>query len=67
MAGTGWTCSATHCARTTALAAGASYPPITVTVNVLPTATSPQVNQANISGGGAAPSTTTDPTVILPP
>jgi uncharacterized repeat protein (TIGR01451 family) len=64
MSGTGWTCSLTSCNRTTTLAPGASYPPITVTVNVAATATSPVVNQARVLGGGSAPSTTTDPTVI---
>jgi uncharacterized repeat protein (TIGR01451 family) len=67
MAGTGWTCSPTSCNRTTTLAPGASYPPITVTVNVVSGATSPQVNQARVSGGGAAPVTASDPTVISPP
>jgi uncharacterized repeat protein (TIGR01451 family) len=66
MSGTGWTCSPTSCNRTTTLAPGASYPPITVTVNVAATATSPVVNQARVLGGGSAPSTTTDPTVIVP-
>jgi uncharacterized repeat protein (TIGR01451 family) len=66
MAGTGWSCSPTHCTRNTALAPGASYPTITVTVNVQPGATSPQVNQASVSGGGSAPSMTSDPTVITP-
>ena len=33
MAGTGWTCPDNTCTRTDGLAGGASYPPITVTVN----------------------------------
>jgi hypothetical protein len=66
MSGVGWTCSPTSCNRNTVLAPGASYPAITVTVNVLATATSPQVNQAQVSGGGAATVTTSDPTIILP-
>lgn len=66
MAGTGWTCSPTSCNRNTALAPGASYPAITVTVNVLATATSPQVNQVNVGGGGSAPASYSDSTVIGP-
>src|ERR1700682_5570039 len=34
MAGTGWTCSATTCTRSDALAAGTGYSAITVTANV---------------------------------
>jgi hypothetical protein len=34
MTGTGWTCASNVCTRSDALAAGASYPAITVTVNV---------------------------------
>src|SRR5439155_845039 len=41
MAGTGWICSANTCTRSDALSGGASYPPITVTVNVGAAATSP--------------------------
>src|SRR5690348_7812977 len=41
-------------------AAGAAYPVITVTVNVAPTAGSPLVNQATVSGGGSTSSTATD-------
>ena len=66
MAGTGWSCSPTSCNRNTALAPGASYPPITVTVNVLASATSPQVNQVNVNGGGSAPASSSDSTVISP-
>jgi uncharacterized repeat protein (TIGR01451 family) len=67
MAGLGWSCTPTHCSRTTTLAPGTSFPAITVTVNVLAGATSPQVNQVNIGGGGSAPTSATDPTVILVP
>jgi len=49
MAGTGWTCAAGTCTRSDALAGGASYPPITVTVNVAGNATSPQVNAVRLS------------------
>jgi uncharacterized repeat protein (TIGR01451 family) len=66
MAGTGWTCDPVHCNRNDSLAPGASYPVITVTVNVLPTAPSPQVNQVNVGGGGAPPTMATDSTTIIP-
>lgn len=66
MAGTGWGCGATTCTRGDSLAAGASYPPITVTVSVADNASSPQVNMASVAGGGSGPATATDPTVIAP-
>ena len=47
------------------LAAGASYPAITVTVDVADDATSPQVNSVTVSGGGSATATATDSTVII--
>ncbi len=67
MAGAGWTCAADSnlCTRSDVLAAGASYPAITVTVDVSEDATSPQVNSVTVSGGGSASATGTDPTVIL--
>jgi trimeric autotransporter adhesin len=64
MSGTGWTCTTANCTRSDALAAGASYPVITVTVNVSATAASPQVNSVTASGGGSATATTTDSTTI---
>jgi uncharacterized repeat protein (TIGR01451 family) len=66
MSGTGWACAsgANTCTRSDALATGASYPPITVTVNVGSTATSPQLNQASVSGGGSAAATASDSTII---
>ena len=64
MAGTGWTCSANTCTTMTVLQPGTSYPTITVTVNVLANATSPQVNAINVFGGGSATNSTTDSTVI---
>jgi uncharacterized repeat protein (TIGR01451 family) len=66
MAGTGWTCTTASCTRSDALAAGASYPAITITVNVSATATSPQINSVTVSGGGSASATTTDSTTINP-
>src|SRR5579872_6015493 len=64
MSGTGWTCVANVCTRADALAPGASYPPITVSVNVAANASSTLVNTATVSGGGSANSTATDPTTI---
>ncbi len=69
MAGTGWTCGGSNaanvCTRADALAGGASYPVITVSVNVAANATSPQVNTAAVSGGGSAPANASDSTVIV--
>ncbi len=64
MSGTNWSCGGNTCTRADALAGGSSYPPITVTVNVTSNATSPQVNQVSVSGGGSAVANATDPTVI---
>jgi len=66
MAGTGWTCpnSGNTCSRSDALAGGASYPPITATVNVAANATSPQVNQVSVSVGGTTASSATDSTTV---
>jgi uncharacterized protein (TIGR03437 family) len=65
MAGTGWTCTGTTCTRSDMLNGGSPYPAITVTVNVALTASSPQVNQASVSGGGTAVAKTiADSTVI---
>ncbi|HTX34984.1 MAG TPA: DUF4214 domain-containing protein [Bryobacteraceae bacterium] len=66
MSGVGWTCTATTCSRNDALAGGASYPAITVMVNVAANATSPQVNQVSVSGGGSASASAIDSTVISP-
>jgi hypothetical protein len=67
MAGTGWTCAADSntCTRSDVLAAGASYPAITVTVDVAEDATTPQVNSVTVSGAGSASATATDSTRIL--
>src|SRR6202044_759774 len=64
MAGTGWTCVANTCTRADVLAAGASYPAITVTVNVAANAASPQINAVSVSGGGSATGNATDSTTI---
>jgi uncharacterized repeat protein (TIGR01451 family) len=64
MTGTGWTCAGSVCTRSDALSGGASYPSITVTVNVLANASSPQVNQVSVSGGGSATANASDSTTI---
>jgi hypothetical protein len=64
MTGTGWTCNLSTCTRSDALNGGATYPAITVTVNVSAIATSPQVNQVSVSGGGANSANASDSTVI---
>ena len=66
LAGTGWTCTAATCTRADAVAAAASYPAITATVNVSSTATSPQINSVTVSGGGSVSATVTDSTIITP-
>ena len=64
MMGTGWTCTSNTCTRSDALAGGASYPAITVTVNVGASASSPQVNSVSVSGGGSAGASFNDSTII---
>jgi uncharacterized repeat protein (TIGR01451 family) len=69
--GTGWTANLTNltCTRSDALPAGASYPPITVTVNISPDAPASVTNIATVSGGGdvsPANNTASDPTTIVP-
>lgn len=71
--GTGWTCAALPsltCTRNDALAAGSSYPIITLTVNVAINAASSITNSATVSGGGetnTANDTANDPTTVLAP
>ena len=67
MTGTGWSCVTNSCSRSDALDPGASYPVITVTVNVAGNAVSPQVNSVRVSGGSSATSANTDSTVITSP
>jgi uncharacterized repeat protein (TIGR01451 family) len=54
--GSGWTCSgsgsAINCSRQDALAGGGNYPAITVSGTIDPSAQSPLLNQATVSGGG---------------
>jgi uncharacterized repeat protein (TIGR01451 family) len=69
MSGPGWTCvSLPYCSRSDPLAPGAAYPPITVTVNVSPTALGTLTNTAIVSGGGEGNitnDTATDPVTIV--
>ena len=72
MTGSGWTVNlATLTAtRSDALAAGGSYPPLTVTVNVAANAPASVTNTATVSGGGeinTANDTASDPTTIQLP
>ena len=64
MAGAGWTCAANACHRTDALAAGKSYPAITVTVNVAANAPSKVTNTATVSGGNSPSASASNPTTI---
>lgn len=65
MSASGWTCNSNTCTQSNSLAAGMSYGAITVTVDVAADATSPQVNTATVSGGGASSATATDSTTIV--
>jgi uncharacterized repeat protein (TIGR01451 family) len=69
ISGTGWSCvlGTLTCTRSDALAAGLSYPAITVTVNVANNAAASVTNTANVSGGGqtnTANDSATDPTTV---
>jgi uncharacterized repeat protein (TIGR01451 family) len=73
--GTGWTCptgaltNPITCTRSDALAAGASYPTITLTVNVAANAAVSVTNTITVSGGGElniANDTASDVTTITP-
>src|SRR5262249_3863097 len=56
ISGTGWSCVAgprtASCERFDALAPGASYPPITFSVNVAPDAPPTVTNTVRVAGGG---------------
>ncbi|MGH8173105.1 MAG: beta strand repeat-containing protein, partial [Rhodanobacteraceae bacterium] len=69
MSGPGWTCApaTASCTRSDPLPAGASYPAITLTVDVAGNAPANVTNTAAVSGGGetnTANNATTDATVI---
>ena len=72
ISGTGWSCTQPSgpCTRSDVLAAGASYPVITLTVNVASNAPSSVTNSATVSGGGevnTANDIANDPTTIVAP
>jgi uncharacterized repeat protein (TIGR01451 family) len=70
--GTGWACTVgapTTCTRGDALAAGASYPSITLTLDVSSQASTPLTNSVTVTGGGeinTTNNTAIDPTNINP-
>jgi uncharacterized repeat protein (TIGR01451 family) len=68
LGGTGWSCSVqtTTCTRNDALGAGASYPIITLTVSVAPTAPANVTNSATVSGGGDSTPTNNGATDLTP-
>lgn len=70
MAGTGWSCTSSplRCQRSDALAAGTSFPDITLTADVSASAAASITNSATVSGGGdgnAANNTASDPTTVV--
>ena len=67
--GPGWSCTPATltCTRSDSLAAGNSYPDITVTVTVAVTNPGSVTNRASVSGGGSADAAATDVTTILWP
>jgi uncharacterized repeat protein (TIGR01451 family) len=72
IAGTGWSCTLAplSCNRSDVLAAGGSYPPITLTVNVSASAPASVTNTATVAGGGettTANDTASDVTTISVP
>ena len=72
ISGTGWVCvlGTLTCTRNTVLAAGSSYPAITLTVTVANSAPASVTNSVSVSGGGqtnTANDTATDPTTINHP
>ena len=66
MAGEGWTCPrlGLTCTRSDSLESGASYPPITVTVDIASNASFLLMNAAMVSGGGA-PAVTATQTILI--
>ncbi len=70
--GSGWSCGISlqtvTCTRSDSLASTVSYPAITITVSVSPSATSPLTNTATVSGGSqfnTANDSASDPTTIV--
>ena len=67
IAGTSWSCTQPvgPCTRSDALGAGASYPAITLTVNIASSAVGSVLNTVTVSGGGATNTGTATDTAIL--
>ncbi len=70
MSGAGWNCTLASltCTRSDVLNSGASYPPVTLKVNVALSAAPLIVNNASVSGGGETNTnndSASDPTVVL--
>ena len=70
--GQGWFCTTgppVGCNRSDSLTAGASYPPLFLTVNVATNAPSSVINTASVQGGGVSgsPVSASDPTTIGSP
>jgi uncharacterized repeat protein (TIGR01451 family) len=62
-----WNCSVLPtCATSAVLNGGSSYPAITVTMNVTGNAPASLTNYVNVSGGGSATASRSDPTTINP-
>jgi uncharacterized repeat protein (TIGR01451 family) len=71
LSGPGWSCAlnSVTCTRSNALASGASYPSITLTVNVAIGASGSVTNTVTVSGGGdviPGNNTATDTTTLVP-
>jgi len=72
ISGTGWNCTQPSgpCSRADALAAAASFPPLTLTVDVAAGAPASVTNTAGVSGGGdinGVNNSASDPTTVTPP
>lgn len=70
LSGNGWSCTVASltCTRANPLAAGTSYPPVTLRVNVAVNAPASVTNTVSVSGGGevnTANNTANDPTQII--
>ncbi len=71
MSGSGWNCTVSNrtCTTSAPLEAGATFPPIAVTVSVATNASSPLVNSATVSAsfdpGSGGNNTATDSTIIV--
>ncbi len=65
MSGAGWNCAANSCTRSDELAAGASFPPISVAVNVAANAPSEVTNEVALLYSGDIAGTASDPTNIV--